>query len=132
MLISTDQTAAKRTRMMAKVSFDQSRPFPSKGLRFILTVLLTTAVLAPMFGIPVLAQNGGPYALKWWSVDGGYSVSRGGDYTLGGTVGQPEAGAGLTGGRYTVFGGICGGGALASEEEVEVFLPLVLRGHGSR
>lgn len=116
---------------MAKLSFDQRRPFPSTRIRFLLTVLLTIAMLAPVFGIPVLAQNGGPYALKWWSADGGYSVSRGGDYTLGGTVGQPDAGL-LTGGDFTLGGGFWGGGALPSEEGHEVYLPLVLRGYGSQ
>jgi hypothetical protein len=122
--------------MMAKVSFDQSRPFPSTGPRFLLTVLLTIAVLAPAVAPEAqrtaLAQTGGSYGLTWSTIDaGGYTFSTGGDYTLGGTVGQPDAGL-LTGGDFTLGGGFWGGGALPSEEGHEVYLPLVLRGYGSQ
>ena len=41
----------------------------------------------------VLAQTGGPYDLTWSTADGGgYTFSSGGNYTLGGTIGQPDAG----------------------------------------
>jgi hypothetical protein len=79
-----------------------------------------------------VAQTGGPYGLTWSTIDaGGYTFSTGGDYTLGGTVGQPDAGL-LTGGDFTLGGGFWGGGALPSEEGHEVYLPLVLRGYGSQ
>jgi hypothetical protein len=88
----------------------------------LLLVLASTAV----------AQTGGPYGLTWGTIDaGGYTFSTGGDYTLGGTIGQPDAGL-LTGGDFTLGGGFWGGGALASEEGHEVYLPLVLRGYGSQ
>jgi hypothetical protein len=70
----------------------------------------------------VLAQTGGGYDLSWSTIDGGgYTFSTGGDYTLGGTVGQPDAGS-LTGGGYTLVGGFWGGVA-----QYCVYLPLVLR-----
>ncbi len=53
----------------------------------------------------VLAQSGGGYALEWNTIDaGGHTFSSGGAYTLGGTIGQPDAGA-LSGGSYTLSGG---------------------------
>jgi hypothetical protein len=55
---------------------------------------------------------------------GGQTFSTGGGYTLGGTVGQPDAGA-LSGGDYVLGGGFWGGGALAVA--YSVYLPLVLR-----
>jgi len=43
--------------------------------------------------VPAAAQSGGPYALNWNTIDGGGATfSTGGQYILGGTVGQPDAG----------------------------------------
>ena len=73
---------------------------------------------------PALAQSGGDYELTWSTVDGGGAMfSAGGAYSLGGTVGQPDAGV-LEGGDYTLFGGFWGA-ALAGE--YRVYLPLVVR-----
>ncbi len=70
-----------------------------------------------------LAQSGGGYDLTWNTVDsGGYTFSTGGEYSLGGTVGQMDAGV-LTGGGYTLAGGFWGG-AVA---QYRIYLPLVLR-----
>ena len=88
------------------------------------TGLLLAALL--LLSSTVLAQSGGGYDLSWSSVDGGGATfSTGGDYTLGGTVGQPDAGL-LTGGAYTLGGGFWGGGALAHGTN-SIYLPLVLR-----
>lgn len=77
-------------------------------------------------GPPPAYRDSGSYALSWWSVDGGGGIlSSGGRYTLGATVGSPDAGL-LAGGSYTVGGGFWGGGALAAEEYA-LYLPLVLR-----
>lgn len=55
-------------------------------------------------GIAV-AQTGGDYDLTWSTIDGGgETFSTGGDYELGGTIGQPDAGA-MTGGDYALTGG---------------------------
>jgi hypothetical protein len=71
-----------------------------------------------------LAQSGGGYDLSWNTVDGGgYTFSAGGDYTLGGTAGQPDAGL-LSGGGYVLGGGFWSGGAVA---RYRLYLPLVLR-----
>ena len=48
--------------------------------------------------------------------------SAGGAYTLGGTVGQPDAGV-LEGGAYTLAGGFWGGGSAVHR----LYLPLLLR-----
>ena len=64
------------------------------------------------------------YGLTWWTVDGGgYTWSEGGGYALGGTIGQPDAGA-HSGGPYTLGGGFWAGGAAL----YRVYLPLTLRG----
>jgi hypothetical protein len=71
------------------------------------------------------AQSGGGYDLTWSTIDGGgYTFSEGGGYSLGGTVGQPDAGV-LSGGDYTLAGGFWGGAAA----RYGVYLPLVLRNY---
>ena len=50
------------------------------------------------------AQTGGGYDLMWNSIGGGQMFSQGGDYQLGSTIGQPDAGR-MTGGSYELNGG---------------------------
>jgi hypothetical protein len=89
--------------------------------------LLFVSVVAIRYTI-ALAQTGGPYDLSWSTVDGGgHTFSTGGDYSLGGTIGQPDAGL-LTGGDYTLGGGFWGGGAQRFSQSI--YLPVVLRSYG--
>jgi hypothetical protein len=89
------------------------------GSRWLLLVLLLLLTVATS----VSAQSGGGYDLSWNTVDGGGTTwSEGGGYSLGGTVGQPDAGV-LSGGGYTLAGGFWGGAAA----RYGVYLPLVLR-----
>ena len=85
-------------------------------------IFLTVAALCLLAGI-ALAQSGGGYDLTWNTVDGGgYTFSEGGGYSLGGTVGQPDAGV-LSGGDYTLAGGFWPGGAA----RYSIYLPLVVK-----
>jgi len=89
-------------------------------IRFLSLLLLVIAVTLP--GV-VSASAVGGYTLDWWTVDGGGAMfSSNGSYSLGGTIGQPDAGT-STGGTYTLSGGFWGGGATAHI----LFLPLILR-----
>ncbi|WP_322815738.1 hypothetical protein [Chloroflexus sp.] len=75
--------------------------------------------------LPALAltSSSGPYNLSWWTVDGGgYTVSTGGSYSLGGTVEQTDAGV-LSGGSYTLRGGFWGG----AEVTYQIWAPLIVR-----
>ena len=47
------------------------------------------------------------YDLSWFTIDGGGGTSTGGNYSLTGTIGQPDAGT-LSGGSYTIAGGFWG------------------------
>ena len=47
----------------------------------------------------------GQLAIDWHTVDGGGGTSTGGGYTVSGTIGQPDAGAPMTNGQYSVTGG---------------------------
>ncbi|MGH2522718.1 MAG: hypothetical protein ACRDH2_09480 [Anaerolineales bacterium] len=114
-----------------------------KHLRW--TRLALALMLALLVALPVLAQGGsyslgwftvdggrparpphaagpGSYSLGWFTVDGGGGQSTGGNYTLSGTIGQPDAGA-TSGGGYTLIGGFWSG-LLA---QLKQYLPLVIR-----
>jgi hypothetical protein len=45
------------------------------------------------------------YAIDWFTIDGGGGTSTGGVYSVSGTIGQPDAGATMSGGNYAVDGG---------------------------
>ena len=66
--------------------------------------LLALAALLLLASV-ALAQFGDGYDLSWWTVGGGGATfSTGGGYSLGGTVGQPDAGV-LIDSDYTLVGG---------------------------
>ena len=44
------------------------------------------------------------YSIQWHTIDGGGGTSTGGDYSLSGTVGQPDAGT-MSGGDFALSGG---------------------------
>jgi hypothetical protein len=60
--------------------------------------------LAVAFGFTVGA-SAQSYSIDWFSVAGGGGTSTGGVFSICGTVGQPEVGATMSGGPYTVDGG---------------------------
>lgn len=96
--------------------------------RLVLLVAIVLLLLPAVLEYPprnaVLAQSGGPYDLSWNTIDGGgMTFSSGGPYTLGGTIGQADAGI-LTGGSYVLQGGFWVGGGIV---RFRVYLPLVLR-----
>jgi hypothetical protein len=45
------------------------------------------------------------YSIDWYKVSGGGGTSTNGQYTVSGTIGQPDAGGPMTGGNYSVTGG---------------------------
>jgi hypothetical protein len=45
------------------------------------------------------------YSIDWSTIDGGGNTSTGGVYSVSGTVGQPDAGAAMSGGSYSLTGG---------------------------
>ena len=86
-------------------------------------------VLAIIFAGEVVsqAQTGGGYDLTWNTIDGGGAMfSTGGAYSLGGTIGQPDAGL-LSGGSYTLSGGFWNSPPEHSLPEQRVYLPLIVK-----
>jgi hypothetical protein len=52
--------------------------------------------------IRVQAQS---YSIDWYKIAGGGGTSTNGQYSLSGTIGQPDASGAMTGGNYSVTGG---------------------------
>ena len=90
----------------------------------IIQIAVSLAVMLLIVGVALAAVEAG-YDLSWWTVDGGGGSSSGGNYSLSGTIGQPDA-ASSAGGGYTLAGGFWNGGAVAGVEEI-VYLPMVVR-----
>ena len=64
------------------------------------------------------------YDLAWYAIaGGGATFSPGGSYSLGGTIGQPEA-VDVGNSPYTLVGGFWGGVSIAN---YDVYLPLMRR-----
>lgn len=63
-----------------------------------LSALISTSVASAQF------------AINWSTIDGGgVTFSTGGGYSLGATIGQPDAGVPMTGGTFTLTGGFWAG-----------------------
>jgi hypothetical protein len=69
--------------------------------RFALTALVVLAGAA--------SQSLAQFSISWFTIDGGGGTSTGGNFTLSGTIGQPDAGAPLTGGNFSLTGGFWAG-----------------------
>jgi hypothetical protein len=63
------------------------------------------------------------YSLPWWTVDGGGGTSISAQYSLNGTIGQPDGGM-LSGGEYKLSGGFWADEQLTMGQ---LFLPIVTR-----
>ncbi len=69
------------------------------------------------------AQSGGGYDLTWSTIDsGGATFSTGGSYSLGGTIGQADAGS-MSGGTYQLAGGFWSGASI----NYHIYLPVALK-----
>lgn len=91
--------------------------------KFIRKAILIGAFALVLIAVPVLAQTG--YDLSWYSIDGGGAYSKSEEFMLTGSAGQPDAGL-LTGGGYTLAGGLWGGGAVPVSE-MSMYLPMIVR-----
>jgi hypothetical protein len=65
-------------------------------------VLLGFILLHSAFILRVQAQS---YTIEWYKIAGGGGPLSGGNYSLSGTIGQPDASGAMRGGNYSVTGG---------------------------
>ena len=87
-------------------------------------IILIPTILILLLGAAIShAQSGSGYDLTWNTIDGGGAMfSAGGAYSLGGTIGQSDAGT-LSGGSYTLVGGFWSGATV----RYNIYLPLILK-----
>jgi len=64
--------------------------------------MLCFSFLALAFCLRLLGQS---YSIDWYKIAGGGGTSTNGQYSLSGTIGQPDAGGAMSGGNYSVTGG---------------------------
>ena len=102
-------------------------------------VHLTTAILCLALAPAALGQD---FDLSWWTIDGGGAMfSTGGDFELGGTIGQADANqVVMTGGDFELQGGFWAVAAAACDPcdmdcdgmvnafDIEPFLDLLFGG----
>ncbi len=95
-----------------------------------LVVMLVLALIVDLRGFQNLegltnahAQTGGGYDLTWSTIDAGGGASAASGYVLVGTAGQPDTGAAMSGGAFTLVGGFWGSAA----SQYKVYLPVVIR-----
>src|SRR5687768_3621509 len=63
-------------------------------------------ILAALLGsLATAAAHAQPFAIDWFTIDGGGGVSSGGGFSLSGTIGQWDAGPTMTGGDFALTGG---------------------------
>ena len=69
-------------------------------LKLAAIVLLLSAIDSQLSS--ACAQN---YSVDWYKVSGGGGTSTNGDFSVSGTIGQPDAGGALAGGNFSLTGG---------------------------
>ena len=65
-------------------------------------LLLCFIILQSVFCLGTLGQS---YSMDLYKISGGGGTSTGGVYSVSGTIGQPDAGVGMSGGSFSLTGG---------------------------
>jgi hypothetical protein len=65
----------------------------------------TTFIALLMFVGMALSADAQSYSINWYKIAGGGGTSTNGQYSVTGTIGQPDASGAMTGGQYSVTGG---------------------------
>ena len=65
-------------------------------------IMIPKTVALVLLTLTAHAQN---YTIDWFKVSGGGGTSTNGQYSLSGTIGQPDASGAMSGGGYSVTGG---------------------------
>ena len=88
-------------------------------------VILFLAGLMTLILVSVVLASPQAFDLSRWTVDGGGGSISGGNFTLSGTIGQPDTSPLMNGGDFTIVGGYWGGGAMFAQNKQ--YLPIVTR-----
>ena len=68
----------------------------------IIRTIAALCILASAASLPALAQS---YSIGWYKIAGGGGTSTNGQYSVSGTIGQPDASGTMSGGNFSVTGG---------------------------
>ena len=101
---------------------------PIKIIRLRVAIILTLAMLLLMTAM-VLAQSRGDFSLSQWTINNGSGTSNGGSFAVSATLGQPDAGALMSGGQFGLKGGFAPPeepGVTLPPTDHDVYLPMVL------
>jgi hypothetical protein len=63
------------------------------------------AIATLLLALTALTAHAQLYTIDWYKIAGGGGTSTGGTYQVSGTIGQPDAGANMSGGNYSLTGG---------------------------
>ena len=63
------------------------------------------AIATLLLALTALTAHAQSYTIDWYKIAGGGGTSTGGTYQVSGTIGQPDAGANMSGGNYSLTGG---------------------------
>jgi hypothetical protein len=70
-----------------------------------MTTQLLKVVVFGLAGLLASASVAQSYSIDWHTINGGGGTSIGGVYSVSGIIGQPDAGAPMSGGKYSLTGG---------------------------
>jgi hypothetical protein len=86
----------------SEIRDSQTKPARLCPLRLGASLALGAWCLALLFCPNATAQS---YSIDWYKIGGGGGTSTNGQYSLTGAIGQPDAGAAMSGGNYALTGG---------------------------
>ncbi len=87
-------------------SMDESTPLtPPLLFRLVTLVVVCLLVGGLVISTASASIQSNDYSVSWYTFDGGGDVSTGGDYTVMGTIGQPDAGQHSRHSTYNLTGG---------------------------
>lgn len=67
--------------------------------------LAAFALFFSVFGVLFSMARAQSYSIGWYKMAGGGGTSTNGQYSISGTIGQPDASGAMSGGNYSVTGG---------------------------
>ena len=88
-------------------------------------VMIILALMGLFLITAVTMAGNNPFAINWWSVDGGGGTSTGGEYTVVGTIGQYDSHSTVFGGDYALSDGFWQYGV--SGGQYQIYLPMIVR-----
>jgi hypothetical protein len=66
-------------------------------------ILIAAGLAAALLAVPSARTQS--FSIDWHTIDGGGGTSTGSVYSVSGTIGQPDAGPAMSGGRFSLTGG---------------------------